>query len=118
MQVNKDQPPTESEPNSIWKRPKGDLRVFGPDGKALKDIDYSHPKHHEELGNPHVHDWTWNGKNASRGKPRSPNLGELDDIAKIAVAIGGGYLAYRGIRMELSFIPGMWWSIPANLVTP
>ena len=52
MQVNKDQPPTESEPNSIWKRPKGDLRVFGPDGKALKDIDYSHPKHHEELGNP------------------------------------------------------------------
>ncbi len=41
--------------------PNGNIRIYGPNGKALKDIDYSHPEHHPELvGNPHVHDWDWN----------------------------------------------------------
>lgn len=65
--------PTTGKPNSTVPKPNGDLRVYGPDGKALKDIDYSHPWHHPELGNPHNHDWKWNGDNASRGPAYDPN---------------------------------------------
>ncbi len=117
---NKNKKPLTSEPNSVYTAPNGDKRVFGPDGKSLKDIDYSHPSHHPELENPHVHDWDWSKtKSEARSKvPRNPYPGELDNLFKVVSTAGAGYLIYRGIRMIGSFIPWMWWSIPINAITP
>ncbi len=43
-------------------------RLFGPDGRAVKDIDYGHD--HGGHGDPHAHDWDW-----SRTPPRQPARG-------------------------------------------
>lgn len=40
------------------------VRVYGPDGKAQKDIDYNHGGNHEF---PHEHEWDW-----SKKPPRQP----------------------------------------------
>lgn len=29
-----------------------------------------------------------------------------------------GYAAYRGLRILPSLAPPLWWTIPANIVTP
>ena len=84
--------------------------------KAIKDIDRGHPEHHPELENPHIHDWNWDGDKVTRGKARNPKAGEV--FFKTTATVGVGYLIYRGIRMLPSLLPGMWWSIPANAVTP
>ena len=115
--------PTSWNPNSTLTKPNGDIRVFGPDGRAIKDIDKSHPEHHPELQNPHYHDWEWNDNKAERGQPRNPSDAEMFENGKEIVGtgivvFGGGYLIYRGLRMLPSLIPSMWWTIPANLATP
>lgn len=43
----------------------GTDRTYGPDGKAVKDIDSGHD--HNGTGDPHAHDWDW-----SKEKPRQP----------------------------------------------
>ena len=53
---NKNKMPTEGEPNSTVTAPNGNQRTYGPDGKAKKDTDYSHPERHPELKNPHYHE--------------------------------------------------------------
>jgi len=113
---NKNKMPTKSKPNSKKKNPNGDIRIYGPDGRVVKDIDSSHPSHHPELKNPHQHDWIWEGEKPTRGPAHNIVTGE--DIATGALIIGGGYLVYRGIRMLPSLIPAMWWTIPINAATP
>jgi hypothetical protein len=39
-------------------------------------------------------------------------------VLKTAGVLGGTYLLYRGIRMLPSLAPPLWWTIPANVVTP
>lgn len=112
---NKNKLPDDSIPNTTLTAPNGNKRVYGPDGRSVKDIDYSHPWHHPELGNPHIHDWDWS-KEIPRQPPRKPYEGELEE--KIVISLGVGYLVYRGIRMFGSFIPGFWWTIPINVMTP
>lgn len=115
--ANNNKLPIKGKPNSKVTNSKGDTRIYGLDGKALKDIDVSHPHHHPELQNPHEHDWEWDGDKAKRGKPHNfNNIG-----AKIGVGVGislGGYAIYRGIRILPSLIPNLWWTIPANAITP
>lgn len=59
--------------------PKGEeagrtVRVYGPDGRALKDFDYGDQSH---SGNdPEVHDWDWSQK-TPRQPGRAPRPGEL-----------------------------------------
>ena len=103
--------------NTTAQNPNGDFRVYGPDGKAVKDIDCSHLPSHSDLPNPHVHDWTWNGDNPSRGKAYNPNAEEivLDTIVATAEV---SYAIYRIIRMLPSLSPGMWWNIPINAAIP
>lgn len=108
--------PTTGQPNSTARKPNGDLRSYGPDGKASTDTDYSHPERHPDLPNPHAHDWTWNGDTPSRGPAYDPSVNKI--IAGTAVTVGAGYLIYRGIRMIPSLLPPFWWSIPLNAVTP
>lgn len=57
-------------------------RTYGPDGKAVKDVD-THPDH--GAGSPHAHDWDWN-KTPPRqpGRPLTPE--EKQQITKAAAA--------------------------------
>ena len=36
------------------------VRHYGSDGRAVKNIDYGHD--HTGVGDPHVHDWDWSKK--------------------------------------------------------
>ena len=112
-------------------------RIYGPDGKAEKDIDYSdhgNPKEHPDV--PHQHDWNWDGDKGKRDEEPKP----LDDEGKkqsskdkqefrlnpdfakgifvAGAAVGTGYVIYRGVRMLPSMLPPLWWTIPGNLVIP
>ena len=113
---NKNKMPTKHTPNSTIESPNGNIRVYGPDGKAFEDIDYSHPHHHPELSNPHIHDWDWE-KRPPRQQPRNPHNGELE-AEKIIIAIGAGYMIYRSLRMLPSLLPQFWWTVPINFATP
>ncbi len=48
-------------------------RLYGPDGKATKDIDYGHD---HGVGDPHAHDWDWS-KADPRQPGRAPRPGEI-----------------------------------------
>ncbi len=107
--------PTVGKPNSVVENSKGDTRYYGPDGRATKDVDSSHPEHHPELKNPHEHDWTWD----EDGKPqRGPAHNFTKAVIEATVTIGAGYLIYRGVRMLPSLLPTFWWTIPINAATP
>lgn len=109
--------PITGKPNSTVTKPNGDIRVYGPDGKALKDIDYSHPQKHPELENPHEHDWDWSNTKKPRGDAH--NFGNIGVGIGVGVGVGiGGYAIYRGIRMLPSLLPPLWWTIPANVTIP
>lgn len=109
--------PTTGKPNSTARKPNGDLREYGSDGRATKDTDYSHPNHHPELPNPHAHDWDWSTGVPKRGSAYDPNKIILG-IAGTGAAVSAGYLIYRGVRMLPSLLPPLWWTIPANAMVP
>ncbi|WP_158523392.1 RHS repeat-associated core domain-containing protein [Clostridium taeniosporum] len=110
------------EPNSVGREynKNGNLtkeRWYGPDGRASKDkhyTDHGNPKRHSKV--PHEHDWGYNknGKWAT-----GPWYSDIGTKAKVSIGVAGGtYLIYRGLRMIPSFAPPLWWTIPANIVTP
>ncbi|MFJ1214043.1 RHS repeat-associated core domain-containing protein [Burkholderia pyrrocinia] len=39
-------------------------------------------------------------------------------VVKTAAGVGAAYAAYRAIRMIPSLVPPLWWTIPANAMTP
>ena len=60
-------------------------RTYGPDGRAVKDIDSGHD---HGPGDPHAHDWDWK-KNPPRekvGRPLTPE--ERNNLKKVAVGVG------------------------------
>jgi RHS repeat-associated protein len=57
------------------------VRTYGPDGKAVTDVDYGHD---HGAGDPHVHDWNWNNR-PPRGQGRAPNTGEIPEPSKSLV---------------------------------
>jgi RHS repeat-associated protein len=69
--------PATGKPGStqVFPKPGGgkQIRIYGPDGKAVKDIDYGH---NHGAGDPHVHVWDW-GKKIPRQEGRSPAPGEV-----------------------------------------
>jgi|GEM_PF-933227 len=66
--------PANGPPNSgTWTKP-WQYRVFGPDGRAATDYDWH--KGHEDIGNPHAHDWDWSQDSPRQG-PREIRPGEL-----------------------------------------
>jgi RHS repeat-associated protein len=74
-----DRTPAKGKPNSWAHFPSADGgstdRYYGPDGKAVKDIDRGHD---HGAGDPHVHDWDWsNPKPRAPGRP--PRPGEVDE---------------------------------------
>ncbi|WP_019909770.1 RHS repeat-associated core domain-containing protein [Paenibacillus sp. HW567] len=46
------------------------------------------------------------------------NSMNYDNIETSLYVVGGGYLAYRGIRLLPSLIPILWPTLPANLLAP
>jgi RHS repeat-associated protein len=51
----------------------GQIRYYGPDGRAEKDFDFGHD--HNGSGDPHAHDWDWT-KVPQRQPPRPLKPGE------------------------------------------
>jgi RHS repeat-associated protein len=76
--------PARGEPDSTTRFPSGQVRVYGPDGRAVKDIDPPHPDHNPE---PHAHDWDW-----SKEPPRQPERPltpeEAQQVQKALIATG------------------------------
>ena len=52
----------------------GTDRTYGPDGRAVKDVDTGHD---HGAGDPHAHDWDWSGAKPQRGpgRPLTPEEG-------------------------------------------
>jgi len=74
----RDKTPATGTPNSTqtFPTPNGKVvRVYGPDGRAVKDIDYGDQAH---SGNdPEVHDWDWSQNPPRNPVGRAPNPGEI-----------------------------------------
>lgn len=51
------------------------VRVFGQDGRAVRDVDYGDQAH--SGNNPEVHDWDWSSGKPVRGPGRAPQPGEV-----------------------------------------
>ena len=109
-------------PDSTVKIPDGKGgstdRTFGPDGRAVKDVDTGHD---HGAGDPHAHDWDWS-KASPRGpgRPLTPEEKQaLKRVGEGAAAVGTGYIIYRVVRMAPSvLIPPLWETIPLNAVIP
>ena len=75
---NQRTPVRDQAPNSVQVYPKAGgktVRVFGSDGKAVRDIDYGNQAH---SGNdPEVHHWDWTSGQAVRGPGQAPQPGEI-----------------------------------------
>lgn len=56
------------------------------------------------------------GEDCENNKEKSKKT--VKNIVKGAVAVGSGYLLYRGIRMLPSLFPPFWPTIPANAIIP
>jgi RHS repeat-associated protein len=73
--------PVRGDPNSFRVFPNkngtGTARIYGPDGRALRDVDY-HQDHGP--GNPHVHDWDWSTGEPIRQPGRALEDGEFEEI--------------------------------------
>jgi RHS repeat-associated protein len=52
----------------------GTIRQYGPNGNACADYDFGHD--HNGAGDPHGHDWNWNGPKPVRGPARPLKPGE------------------------------------------
>ena len=70
--------PSQGTPNGFAEKQDGhgsliQRRYYGPDGRAVKNIDHGHD--HTGVGDPHAHDWDWT-KAAPRQGPRALLLGE------------------------------------------
>jgi RHS repeat-associated protein len=63
--------PAKGAPNSTgvkdYGNGKGQIREYGPDGKAVRDFDFGHNHPPSYPGDPHAHDWDW-----TRPQPRGP----------------------------------------------
>lgn len=97
-------------------------RRFGPDGRAVVDIDQGHGgPEHGGAPDPHAHDWDW-GKKPPRQTPgRALTPEEQETIKKAAAGaavVGTGYIIYRVVRFLPSLAPPLWPTIPANLAIP
>lgn len=72
--------PLRGEPDTTAVFPDGKggstTRPYGPDGRAVKDIDRGHD---HGAGDPHVHDIDWSGDKPKRGPGRAPKPGEVPD---------------------------------------
>ena len=122
--------PDKGKPNSVGEQrdSKGTLkrrRFYGPDGRAVKDEDYSDHGNPAVHPNPHDHSWDWTKapKDRRSKDPQPHNPWTVAPITqetakKAAVAAAGGYVLYRGIRMLPSLIPSLWWTIPENIIIP
>ena len=70
--------------------------------------------------------WDWDGNKASLNNDEQDNSnqsefsGEDFVQAGIGVTVIGaiGYGVYRVIRLIPSFVPGLWWTLPANIAIP
>ncbi len=75
--------PAKGTPNSVkvWDKSKPNspgktVRVYGSDGRAVRDIDYGNQAH--SAYDPEVMDWTWDSNgNPKRGNPRAPQPGDI-----------------------------------------
>ena len=77
-------------------------RTYGPDGRAVKDIDSGHP--HDPK--PHAHDWDW-----SKKPPRQPrrDLTPEEQANLKKVAAGVGVLGTAGLIIHTLIVTAPEW---------
>lgn len=66
--------------------------------------------------------WEEHSRNAKGNRGPKVNRNNISNVGKGVAIVGGsaaaGYAIYRGLRMLPSLVPPLWWTIPANIVTP
>ncbi|HET6383738.1 MAG TPA: RHS repeat-associated core domain-containing protein, partial [Armatimonadota bacterium] len=69
--------PARGQPNSVackdYGNGEGQIREYGPDGRAKVDYDFGHD--HTNCGDPHAHDWDWSQPRPRQG-PRPIGIDE------------------------------------------
>ena len=103
------------EPNSTktLNNPDGSVkqeRVYGPDGRALKDTDYNHGGVGHTF--PYEHDWDWSNSVQPRGDAHTPtNTSKIKNSTAVRVSIG---IIIYWIVSEVSrlFLPRNFIPIP------
>lgn len=66
-------------------------RTYGPDGKAVVDVDKGH--NHNGAGDPHAHDWDW-GKKPPRQPARPLTPEEQKNVKRVAGGVTAGVIIY------------------------
>ena len=90
-------------------------KVTGPRKDKRHGADKRKPSGSRERNVGHV-----NGEEHSRVPKGSNGRAKrtVKNVAKAGVAIGAGYVIYRGIRLLPSLLPPLWWTIPGNVAVP
>lgn len=99
--------PVIGKPNSIYEiyNKNGSLkqrRQFDKNGRAKKDIDYSHGGVGHEF--PHVHDWKWKDGKSKRDDPRKPKEGELQEAEEKAKDVTKGITIGSAVGAAVYFL--------------
>jgi hypothetical protein len=81
-------------------------RTYGPDGRAVKDVDSGHD---HGAGDPHAHDWDWSKDKPQRAPGRPLTPGEKDQISdtakKFAPIVGIGAAIGAAIQVIIETAP-------------
>ena len=85
------------------------VRTYGPDGRAVIDVDYGHG--HDGAPDPHVHDWDWDKKPPRSKEGRAPKPGEIPEPSQsttvsprrpdVPTIIGATIMAIGGTALML-----------------
>jgi RHS repeat-associated protein len=86
--------------------PNGQIRDYGPDGRAKTDFDFGHPQHHPDLESPHAHDWDCPSGKPQRGPGRNVGPNEVPPAVQRAAA---GAAAGITVWVVLDIVAEFWW---------
>ncbi len=61
--------------------------------------------------------WDWDAKEKAYKdeKNAAQNKEKLNALGEAAVMLGSVYVLYRVLRMLISLMPGLWWTLPFNV---
>ena len=92
-------------------------RLYGPDGKPLRDVDTGHPEHHPDIGSPHGHEWEDGKRGSAHPLPPDPEPSQGIDWGAVgtfalgfALVLGGG--AYFVLSGDPSIVQNAILSFP------
>jgi hypothetical protein len=112
--------PTQPDPRYGYRSIEGERHQFSGRQQGLRNRlnDWMT----QGCGNPPPNAWDWATRDVPvadpKPAPRVDSQRVVEDVGKVGVTIGAGYLIYRVIRMIPSLLPPLWWTIPENAAIP